>query len=164
MQTSRLLLLFARAGVVSQTAAISQTATSNGEMHRFRSSILPSNRGQLARYGGRQTVTVLPGDGIGPEMIKHVKDIFDFAHVPVDFEEVPLSSQLRARRATSTTPSWPLSATESLLRAASRPNSTTSSSSRAIWNSVAGSTSTPTFSRASPCPRSPPVTTVSTSS
>ena len=50
---------------------------------------------KLARYGGRQTVTVLPGDGIGPEMIAHVHRIFSFACVPVDFEEIPLNSQSR---------------------------------------------------------------------
>lgn len=29
-----------------------------------------------AQYGGRFMVTVLPGDGIGPEMITHVRKIF----------------------------------------------------------------------------------------
>lgn len=48
----------------------------------------------VARYGGRQTVSVLPGDGIGPEMIGHIKRIFGFANVPVDFEIAPLSSKL----------------------------------------------------------------------
>ena len=31
---------------------------------------------------------VLPGDGIGPEMIEHVHKIFTFARVPVDFETI----------------------------------------------------------------------------
>ena len=50
---------------------------------------------------------MLPGDGIGPEvcftaaakmylfdlkMIEHIKRIFLFANVPVDFEEIKLSS------------------------------------------------------------------------
>lgn len=38
-------------------------------------------------------MTVLPGDGIGPEMIAHVEKIFQFAQVPVDFEAVSLTSQ-----------------------------------------------------------------------
>ncbi|KAE9550355.1 hypothetical protein FO519_006438 [Halicephalobus sp. NKZ332] len=46
-----------------------------------------------AKYGGRHTVTVLPGDGIGPEMLEHVKRIFAFAHVPVDFEVIELDSR-----------------------------------------------------------------------
>jgi isocitrate dehydrogenase (NAD+) len=62
-------------------------------MIRFRSNVLPSTKAKLARYGGRQTVTALPGDGIGPEMIDHVRRIFTFAQVPVDFETIQVSSQ-----------------------------------------------------------------------
>jgi len=29
-----------------------------------------------AKYGGRNTVTLIPGDGIGPEMVTAVQDIF----------------------------------------------------------------------------------------
>ncbi|KAM8923518.1 isocitrate dehydrogenase [NAD] subunit gamma, mitochondrial-like [Lycaon pictus] len=49
----------------------------------FKSSIPPS-----AKYGGRHTVTMIPGDGIGPELMLHVKTVFRHACVPVDFEEV----------------------------------------------------------------------------
>ncbi|CAG0912301.1 unnamed protein product [Notodromas monacha] len=42
----------------------------------------------IARYGGRHAVTMLPGAGIGPEMMKHVRDIFHFTGIPVDFEVV----------------------------------------------------------------------------
>ncbi|XP_048589543.1 isocitrate dehydrogenase [NAD] subunit gamma, mitochondrial [Nematostella vectensis] len=44
-----------------------------------------------ARYGGRNTVTLIPGDGIGPEMVVAVQDIFRHIGVPVDFEELNLS-------------------------------------------------------------------------
>jgi len=44
----------------------------------------------LAKYGGRHTVTMLPGDGIGPEMMGYVKEVFRYAGVPVDFEVVSL--------------------------------------------------------------------------
>jgi len=37
-------------------------------------------------------VTVLPGDGIGPEMISHVRTVFRAGGFPVDFEEVHLDS------------------------------------------------------------------------
>lgn len=47
----------------------------------------------LAKYGGRQTVTVLPGDGIGPEMLAHVKRLCITAQVPVDFEDIQLDSR-----------------------------------------------------------------------
>ena len=40
------------------------------------------------KYGGRHTVAMIPGDGIGPELMVHVKKIFRSNCVPVDFEEV----------------------------------------------------------------------------
>ncbi|XP_012862415.1 isocitrate dehydrogenase [NAD] subunit gamma, mitochondrial-like [Echinops telfairi] len=45
-----------------------------------------------AKYGGRHTVTLIPGDGIGPELMVHVKSLFTHACVPVDFEEVQVDS------------------------------------------------------------------------
>lgn len=50
-----------------------------------------------AKYGGRHTVTMIPGDGIGPELMLHVKEIFRHACVPVDFEEVRVSSETSDR-------------------------------------------------------------------
>ncbi|CAG7721394.1 unnamed protein product [Allacma fusca] len=43
-----------------------------------------------AKYGGRSTVTLLPGGGIGPELTGYVKEIFLYAGVPVVFEEVKI--------------------------------------------------------------------------
>ncbi|KAJ8017074.1 hypothetical protein DPEC_G00014000 [Dallia pectoralis] len=45
-----------------------------------------------AKYGGRHTVTLIPGDGIGPELLNHVRELFRFSCVPVDFEVVNVSS------------------------------------------------------------------------
>ncbi|XP_055353697.1 isocitrate dehydrogenase [NAD] subunit gamma, mitochondrial-like isoform X1 [Paramacrobiotus metropolitanus] len=45
-----------------------------------------------AKWGGRHTVTLLPGDGIGSEMAQHVKEIFRYAAAPVDFEEIDLDA------------------------------------------------------------------------
>ena len=42
------------------------------------------------RYGGRYTVTMMPGDGIGPEMSGHVREIFRKVGAPIDFEIVHL--------------------------------------------------------------------------
>ena len=42
----------------------------------------------FVRYGGRHTVTMIPGDGIGPEMMNYVKEVFTHAGVPVDFEMI----------------------------------------------------------------------------
>ncbi|XP_015516288.2 isocitrate dehydrogenase [NAD] subunit gamma, mitochondrial [Neodiprion virginianus] len=43
-----------------------------------------------AHYGGRHTVTLLPGAGIGPELMGYVKEVFRYAGVPVDFEHVDI--------------------------------------------------------------------------
>ncbi|VDO38433.1 unnamed protein product [Haemonchus placei] len=76
---------------IMQSAMITTAATP--DMLKFRSSVLNSSAAKLNRYGGRHSVTVLPGDGIGPEMLEHVANIFGFAQVPVDFEQVDLSSK-----------------------------------------------------------------------
>lgn len=47
---------------------------------------------QCLQYGGRHTVTLLSGDGIGPELLNHVKTVFRFAGAPVDFDEVTINS------------------------------------------------------------------------
>ncbi|GMR56001.1 hypothetical protein PMAYCL1PPCAC_26196 [Pristionchus mayeri] len=53
---------------------------------------LPGNRNTLAKYGGQHTVTAMPGDGIGPEMIGHIKKIFKYCNAPINFEEVQMTS------------------------------------------------------------------------
>uniref|UniRef100_H0WAF5 Isopropylmalate dehydrogenase-like domain-containing protein n=1 Tax=Cavia porcellus TaxID=10141 RepID=H0WAF5_CAVPO len=45
-----------------------------------------------AKYGGRHTVTMIPGDDIGPELMMRVKSVFQCACVPVDFEEVRVTT------------------------------------------------------------------------
>uniref|UniRef100_A0A671K7X6 Isocitrate dehydrogenase (NAD(+)) 3 non-catalytic subunit gamma n=1 Tax=Sinocyclocheilus anshuiensis TaxID=1608454 RepID=A0A671K7X6_9TELE len=45
-----------------------------------------------AKYGGRHTVTLIPGDGIGPELLNHIRELFRFCCVPVDFEVVRVDS------------------------------------------------------------------------
>jgi len=51
-------------------------------------SFVLQSKSPLAQYGGRFTVTMLPGDGIGPEMMGYVKEVFRYAGAPVDFEEI----------------------------------------------------------------------------
>eukprot|EP00118_Oscarella_pearsei_P003761 m.15643 g.15643 ORF g.15643 m.15643 type:complete len:374 (+) comp26485_c0_seq1:259-1380(+) len=47
-----------------------------------------------ACYGGRHTVTLIPGDGIGPELAACVKEVFRKANAPVDFEELIVSGDI----------------------------------------------------------------------
>ncbi|KAI8976481.1 isocitrate dehydrogenase, NAD-dependent [Pilobolus umbonatus] len=43
------------------------------------------------KYGGKYTVTMIPGDGIGQEIALSVKDIFKACSVPVEFEQYDVS-------------------------------------------------------------------------
>ncbi|XP_064477437.1 isocitrate dehydrogenase [NAD] subunit gamma, mitochondrial-like [Ornithodoros turicata] len=47
-----------------------------------------ASRQASSLYGGRRMVTVLPGHGIGPEMMTHVERVFAASNVPIDFERV----------------------------------------------------------------------------
>jgi isocitrate dehydrogenase (NAD+) len=44
-----------------------------------------------AKYGGKYTVTLIPGDGIGAEVAESVKTIFKADNVPIDWEQVEVS-------------------------------------------------------------------------
>ncbi|RCK62978.1 Isocitrate dehydrogenase [NAD] subunit 1, mitochondrial [Candida viswanathii] len=43
------------------------------------------------KYGGRYTVTLIPGDGAGQEITDSVKQIFDSQRVPIDWEVVEVT-------------------------------------------------------------------------
>ncbi|XP_030762320.1 isocitrate dehydrogenase [NAD] subunit gamma, mitochondrial-like isoform X2 [Sitophilus oryzae] len=44
----------------------------------------------VAMYGGRNAVTMLPGGGIGPELMDYVREVFKYAGAPVDFEVIDI--------------------------------------------------------------------------
>ncbi|RMJ26624.1 Isocitrate dehydrogenase [Aspergillus sp. HF37] len=44
-----------------------------------------------AKYGGKYTVTLIPGDGIGAEVADSVKTIFKADNVPIEWEQVDVS-------------------------------------------------------------------------
>lgn len=48
----------------------------------------------IALYGGRNAVTMLPGSGIGPELMGYVKEVFKYAGAPVDFEVVDIDPKI----------------------------------------------------------------------
>ncbi|XP_020381997.2 isocitrate dehydrogenase [NAD] subunit gamma, mitochondrial-like [Rhincodon typus] len=49
-------------------------------------------------YGGRFTVTQIPGDGVGPELMGHVERVLSAARAPVEFEVVRVDSGSPERR------------------------------------------------------------------
>ncbi|KAI6213108.1 Isocitrate dehydrogenase [NAD] subunit, mitochondrial [Aphelenchoides besseyi] len=97
MSLARLQVIPLHGRVLFRNFSLTPTVFSAAEpdMKQFRSHILPAKH-KIAAYGGRYTVTALPGDGIGPEMLEHIQRIFHFAHVPVDFEVMPMSSDLES--------------------------------------------------------------------
>ena len=54
--------------------------------YKLKSSNIP-----LAKYGGRHTVTMLPGDGIGPEIAVAVQKIFAAAEAPIAWDPVDVT-------------------------------------------------------------------------
>lgn len=46
------------------------------------------------KANGKYTVTLIPGDGIGPEISKAVEEIYDAAKVPIDWEPVDVTPSL----------------------------------------------------------------------
>lgn len=44
----------------------------------------------IALYGGRHAVSMLPGGGIGPELMSYVREVFKYAGCPVDFEVIDI--------------------------------------------------------------------------
>lgn len=44
----------------------------------------------VALYGGRNAVSMLPGGGIGPELMGYVREVFKYAGAPVDFEVIDI--------------------------------------------------------------------------
>jgi isocitrate dehydrogenase (NAD+) len=47
-----------------------------------------------AKFGGKYTVTLIPGDGIGAEVAESVKTIFKADNVPIEWEQVDVSGVL----------------------------------------------------------------------
>ncbi|KTW31412.1 isocitrate dehydrogenase, NAD-dependent [Pneumocystis carinii B80] len=47
------------------------------------------------KIGGRYTVTLIPGDGIGKEISESVKTIFKSQKVPVDFEQIDVTGKIK---------------------------------------------------------------------
>ena len=65
-----------------------------GVRHVFRTSLNASRRRYLAtaQDSKKYTVSLFPGDGIGPEISKAVQDIFEAAEVPIKWEQHHVSS------------------------------------------------------------------------
>lgn len=70
--------------ILSQRTVVAATDYDSFQRNPFSKKVKAIPR---AQYGGRHNVTLLPGGGIGPELMEYVKELFKYAGVPVDFEE-----------------------------------------------------------------------------
>ncbi|XP_070540958.1 isocitrate dehydrogenase [NAD] subunit beta, mitochondrial-like [Ptychodera flava] len=57
----------------------------------FSMSQVQSQQTETAKGDSVKTVTMIPGDGVGPEMMGCVREVFKHTGVPVDFEEIFVS-------------------------------------------------------------------------
>ncbi|KAL1405270.1 isocitrate dehydrogenase (NAD(+)) idh1 [Vanrija albida] len=53
-----------------------------------------------AKFGGKYTVTLVPGDGIGPEVADSVKEVFEALKVPVEWEQYNVSGETSGNEGT----------------------------------------------------------------
>lgn len=63
-------------------------ATKGFQRNVLKSAVAHQKARHYSQYGGRHMVTMIPGDGIGPEIMEAVEQVFATAGVPVDFEKV----------------------------------------------------------------------------
>ncbi|KAE8348911.1 hypothetical protein BDV28DRAFT_142419 [Aspergillus coremiiformis] len=75
--------LFRRAAVTALTARSLVPARSFASVQ--------SDIFKPTKYGGKYTVTLIPGDGIGAEVAESVKTIFKADNVPIEWEQVDVS-------------------------------------------------------------------------
>ncbi|XP_071454085.1 isocitrate dehydrogenase [NAD] subunit gamma, mitochondrial-like [Hetaerina americana] len=74
----------------SQSSSILASLVQSYDSQHIHPTVKPVVTIPKAKYGGRYTVTMLPGGGIGPELMEYVKEVFQFAGVPVDFETISI--------------------------------------------------------------------------
>ncbi|PYI25319.1 isocitrate dehydrogenase subunit 1 mitochondrial precursor [Aspergillus indologenus CBS 114.80] len=70
-------------------AAVPTLARSSIPVRSFAS--VQSDIFKPTKYGGKYTVTLIPGDGIGAEVAESVKTIFKADNVPIEWEQVDVS-------------------------------------------------------------------------
>ncbi|KAI0854135.1 isocitrate dehydrogenase subunit 1 [Daldinia vernicosa] len=73
---------------LAQTAARQQSHLQNAS-RSF--ATVQSDIFKPTKYGGKYTVTLIPGDGIGAEVAESVKTVFKADSVPIDWEQVDVS-------------------------------------------------------------------------
>ncbi|XP_026740185.1 isocitrate dehydrogenase [NAD] subunit gamma, mitochondrial-like [Trichoplusia ni] len=77
-------------GIANASSAAAPASLSDFDMQHKTPVVRKQHLIPKAHYGGRHAVTMLPGGGIGPELMGYVRDIFKYIGAPVDFEIVDI--------------------------------------------------------------------------
>ncbi|KAI8140073.1 isocitrate dehydrogenase, NAD-dependent [Fennellomyces sp. T-0311] len=87
--------VIARPATLNTISAIKQTAVRSFASQTGTAIPTPAPAEQKnifpKKYGGKYTVTLIPGDGIGQEIAESLKDVFKAANAPVEFEQYDVS-------------------------------------------------------------------------
>ncbi|KAF1729789.1 Isocitrate dehydrogenase (NAD) subunit 1, mitochondrial [Beauveria bassiana] len=73
-----------------RSAQALRAATPQPQLSRTMATI-QSDLFKPAKYGGKYTVTLIPGDGIGAEVAESVKTLFKADNVPIEWEQVEVT-------------------------------------------------------------------------
>ncbi|KAG4302777.1 hypothetical protein PCANB_000967 [Pneumocystis canis] len=73
---------------------ITRIIPSIGEITKLQKTSLLS-RSIANKIGGKYTVTLIPGDGIGKEISESVKTIFKMQRIPVEFEQIDITGRIK---------------------------------------------------------------------
>lgn len=80
--------------VISKSGNILKSVSNNlnlvNNVAKYSNNINPLNS---TKYGGKHRVTMIHGDGTGPEMMSHIKETFRHMNVPVVFEDIELNKR-----------------------------------------------------------------------
>ncbi|EIN10364.1 hypothetical protein PUNSTDRAFT_112224 [Punctularia strigosozonata HHB-11173 SS5] len=79
-------------------SGVAQAAVKRSQAFRRYATVTPAPTAAYAgkkNASGKYSVTLIPGDGIGPEISEAVKDIYVAANVPIEWEEVSVAPILK---------------------------------------------------------------------
>lgn len=84
--------------VLGVAALARQNALSNATQLSRTMATISQDIFKPTKFGGKYTVTLIPGDGIGAEVTKSVKTIFKHENVPVNWEQIDVTGVVTGKQ------------------------------------------------------------------